>query len=103
MAHVEFNFLNAEFAEADTFFCFTHLMSEIRDFFIKTLDETIGGIKAMMSKVNEELKVEDFDVWQLLKSQQLFPQYYSFRYQNYKIFFYFYSRKYFFHLLYSDG
>ncbi|XP_026461661.1 TBC1 domain family member 13 [Ctenocephalides felis] len=71
--------IHREFAEADTFFCFTHLMSEIRDFFIKTLDETIGGIKAMMSKVNEELKVEDFDVWQLLKSQQLFPQYYSFR------------------------
>lgn len=54
-------------------------MSEIRDFFIKTLDETVGGIKAMMSKVNEELKIEDFDIWQLLKAQQLYPQYYSFR------------------------
>ena len=34
----------SEFAESDSFFCFMNLMSEIRDFFIKTLDESAVGI-----------------------------------------------------------
>lgn len=36
--------LVTEFAEPDSFYCFMHLMSEIRDFFIKTLDESAVGI-----------------------------------------------------------
>ena len=31
-------------AEADSFFCFTNLMAEIRDSFMKSLDETQCGI-----------------------------------------------------------
>lgn len=31
-------------AEADAFFCFTNLMSEIRDVFIKSLDKSDTGI-----------------------------------------------------------
>lgn len=38
------NFLFTEYAESDTFFCFTGLMSEIRDVFIKTLDESEVGL-----------------------------------------------------------
>ena len=38
-----YNFLYTEYAESDTFFCFTGLMSEIRDVFIKTLDESEVG------------------------------------------------------------
>jgi len=68
-----------EHAEADCFFCFTALMGEIRDFFIKTLDESEGGIKMMMAKLSNLLKEIDPDVWMLLKEQELFPQYYSFR------------------------
>ena len=37
-------FYISEFAEADSFFCFTILMGEIRDFFIKTLDDSPCGI-----------------------------------------------------------
>lgn len=68
-----------EFAEADCFFCFTSVMSEIRDFFIKTLDESESGIKGMMAKLLTLLKEKDIDVWQRLRDQELFPQYYSFR------------------------
>ena len=39
-------------AEADCFFCFTHLMSDIRDFFIKTLDDSSTGIQSLMIKLN---------------------------------------------------
>lgn len=66
-------------AEADCFFCFTALMSEIRDFFIKTLDDSVGGIKYMMDKLSKLLKEKDPEICELLKEQELHPQYYSFR------------------------
>lgn len=67
------------YAEADCFFCFTALMGEIRDFFIKTLDESEGGIKQKMAKLSAMLKEKDLEVWTRLKDQELYPQYYSFR------------------------
>ncbi|XP_021699582.1 TBC1 domain family member 13 isoform X3 [Aedes aegypti] len=66
-------------AEADCFFCFTALMGEIRDFFIKTLDESEDGIKGMMAKLSNLLKEKDSEVWTKLRDQELYPQYYSFR------------------------
>ncbi|XP_044732800.1 TBC1 domain family member 13 [Chrysoperla carnea] len=68
-----------EHAEADSFFCFTNLMSEIRDFFIKSLDEAECGINGMMSKLMAQLKSNDPDVWFRLHQLELCPQYYSFR------------------------
>lgn len=72
-----------EHAEADCFFCFTALMSEIRDFFIKTLDDSEGGIKFMMAKLANMLKEKDPEIYNKLKEQELHPQYYSFRYKLY--------------------
>jgi hypothetical protein len=68
-----------EHAEADTFFCFTNLMAEIRDFFIKSLDEAEFGINAMMSKLMQEVKSSCYEIWMRLHQQELCPQYYSFR------------------------
>lgn len=71
-----------EYAEADTFFCFTNLMAEIRDFFIKSLDEAEFGINSMMSKLTQQVKSNDHEVWMRLQHQDLCPQYYSFRYSS---------------------
>jgi hypothetical protein len=38
-------------AEADTFFCFTNLMAEIRDHFLVSLDNAEGGIKSKIHQV----------------------------------------------------
>lgn len=70
---------NLEFAEADCFYCFTSLMSEIRDFFIKTLDDSADGIKGQMAKLSNLLEKKDPEVFKKLKEQELHPQYYSFR------------------------
>ncbi|XP_064457412.1 TBC1 domain family member 13-like isoform X2 [Ornithodoros turicata] len=67
------------YAEADCFFCFTSLMSEIRDFFLKTLDDSASGIGAMMHQLMCLLQTEDFDVYSRLQTQEVRPQYYSFR------------------------
>lgn len=68
-----------EHAEADCFFCFTNLMSEIRDFFIKTLDDSESGITVMMRRLSEQLKAIDYHVWHQLTTLDVKPQYYSFR------------------------
>ncbi|KAE8748700.1 hypothetical protein FOCC_FOCC004503 [Frankliniella occidentalis] len=66
-------------AEADCFFCFTNLMAEIRDFFIKSLDEAECGINNMMSKLSDQLRQCDQPVYSRLQQLELRPQYYSFR------------------------
>lgn len=70
---------HAEYAEADCFWCFTALMGEIRDFFIKSLDESENGIRGMMNKLSRLLEKKDIAVFNQLKDQGIFPQYYSFR------------------------
>lgn len=54
-------------------------MSEIRDFFIKTLDDSEHGIKNMMKRLAEMLRTKDLQIYERLKNQELHPQYYSFR------------------------
>lgn len=54
-------------------------MSEIRDFFIKTLDETDTGIVNMMRRVTDKLNENDPAVQSYLLKNEIFPQYYSFR------------------------
>lgn len=55
-------------------------MAEIRDFFIRTLDEAESGINYMMTKLSDCVKRHDVAVWNQLEKLELRPQYYSFRY-----------------------
>ncbi|XP_065188083.1 TBC1 domain family member 13-like [Sycon ciliatum] len=69
-----------EHAEADAFFCFTSIMSEIKDNFIKTLDDSACGIGAMMVQLMELLQKCDKPLHDLLvEKQHLSPQFYAFR------------------------
>ncbi|KAG0419131.1 hypothetical protein HPB47_004349 [Ixodes persulcatus] len=64
-------------AEADCFFCFTSLMAEIRDFFLKTLDDSACGIGAMMQRLMGLLKRRDDRLHLRLRQLQVEPQYYT--------------------------
>ncbi|XP_034292049.1 TBC1 domain family member 13 isoform X2 [Pantherophis guttatus] len=68
-----------EHAEADTFFCFTNLMSEIRDNFIKSLDDSQCGITYKMEKVYIILKEKDRELYMKLQEQNIKPQFFAFR------------------------
>ena len=68
-----------EHAEADTFFCFTNFMADIRDNFIKSLDHTKSGITASMNRVVFLLREIDPPLWLKLEEQKIRPQYYLFR------------------------
>ncbi|KAH3732771.1 TBC1 domain family member 13 [Pelomyxa schiedti] len=66
-------------AEADTFFCFTNVMSEIRDHFIKSLDASGIGVHKTLGKMSAIIKQHDFEVWAHLEKLGVVPQYYAFR------------------------
>lgn len=69
-----------EYAEADSFFCFTNLMGEIRDIFIKTLDlDSHCGIGSLMAKLMSMLKEKDEALWHRIEELGLKPQYFAFR------------------------
>ncbi|XP_061657742.1 TBC1 domain family member 13 isoform X3 [Syngnathoides biaculeatus] len=68
-----------EHAEADTFFCFTNLMSENRDNFIKSLDDSQCGITYKMESVYSMLKEKDVELYLKLLEQNIKPQYFTFR------------------------
>ncbi|XP_072287428.1 TBC1 domain family member 13 isoform X1 [Pyxicephalus adspersus] len=68
-----------EHAEADTFFCFTNLMAEIRDNFIKSLDDSQCGITAKIEQVYSMLKEEDEELYLKLQEQNIKPQFFAFR------------------------
>lgn len=71
-----------EHAEADTFGVFTNLMSEIRDFFIKTLDDSHSGINYRLRLLMERLHFHDPHLAVRLRVQQLQPQYFAFRWMT---------------------
>lgn len=68
-----------EHAEADTFFCFTNLMAEIRDNFMKSLDHSRTGIEASMERVVSHLKLVDQQVYLRLEQQNIKPAFFLFR------------------------
>ena len=46
-------------SEADTFFCFTNLMSEIRDVFIQSMDDSENGLHGKMEALSRTLRQHD--------------------------------------------
>jgi len=66
-------------AEADSFYLFTNLMGEIRDFFIRSLDNSTSGIRKMMELLVGRVSNRDAQVARLLTFQEIHPQYYAFR------------------------
>lgn len=67
------------FAEADAFYCFSNLMGDAKENFVKSLDETDSGIKSRIANLNNMLRRVDQNVWQHLYNEKVNPQYYSLR------------------------
>lgn len=67
-------------AEADAFFCFTQLMSELRDRFIKSLDQAPTGILAALKRVETNLKLLDPPLYHhLMVRNQVDTRFFAFR------------------------
>eukprot|EP00298_Acanthocystis_sp_HF-20_P013935 c20567_g1_i2.p1 GENE.c20567_g1_i2~~c20567_g1_i2.p1 ORF type:complete len:542 (-),score=163.71 c20567_g1_i2:203-1828(-) len=69
-----------EDAEADTFWCFTNIMAEIRDHFIAVLDRSDVGINYKMQQMYDLLEEKDHPLWyHLTVNCQIQPQFFAFR------------------------
>eukprot|EP01114_Cavostelium_apophysatum_P013503 TRINITY_DN3283_c0_g2_i1.p1 TRINITY_DN3283_c0_g2~~TRINITY_DN3283_c0_g2_i1.p1 ORF type:complete len:457 (-),score=92.95 TRINITY_DN3283_c0_g2_i1:1237-2607(-) len=66
-------------AEADTFFCFTNIMSEVRDNFCKSLDKSILGVQGQLDKLTNLLKLKDVELWSDFQEKAVNTQFYGFR------------------------
>lgn len=69
----------SEHAEADTFYCFTYLMTHLRDNFMKIYDSSEFGILVRMQKFLKLLKTIDQEICELFERQKLKPEFYAFR------------------------
>ncbi|CAA92181.3 TBC1 domain family member 13 [Caenorhabditis elegans] len=70
----------AAYAEADTFFCFQQLMSEVKDNFIKKLDDSNCGIESSMSAFHNLISTFDTELHKhLTLTLEIKPQFYAFR------------------------
>lgn len=66
-------------AEADTFFCFSTLMSEIQDLFIRNMDDSDSGIKGRINEFMNVLQEHEPDLVALMQTQGLDPTFFSLR------------------------
>ncbi|CEP17365.1 hypothetical protein [Parasitella parasitica] len=68
------------YAEADTFFVFTTLMADVRDHFVRSLDQDAStGINATMWRMSQRLAWFDRPLFRELSKKDIKEQYYAFR------------------------
>ena len=66
-------------AEADTFFCFEKLMEEIKNMYIKSLDESDVGIDSILNKLRDMIRCLDNELY--LRLEELKINYHFFAFQ----------------------
>ena len=71
--------ISKEFLESDLFFCFSNLMMEIRDGFLRELDKEKSGITGRIKAYSDILKAVDPVVYHNLEEQNVNHQFYSLR------------------------
>ncbi|KAJ7550679.1 hypothetical protein O6H91_07G112100 [Diphasiastrum complanatum] len=71
---------NMVHAEADAFFCFVELLSDVRDNFCKQLDNSAVGVHFTMGQLTALLKKHDEELWRHLDTvSKVNAQFYAFR------------------------
>lgn len=68
-----------EYFESDLFFCFTLLMAEIRDGFLRSMDNEPTGINGKIRIFSQLLLQIDPDIYYHLQEQTVNPQFFSLR------------------------
>ena len=66
-------------AEADTFYCFTNLMSEVRSLYVKDMDKEDKGIYGSMRSLTALINEIDLEIGEHLAAIGVSPEFYAFR------------------------
>lgn len=69
----------SQYFESDLFFCFTRLMTDLRDSFLRTMDHENTGINGKVAEFDYLMMCIDPELHQHLSDEGLDPQYYSLR------------------------
>ncbi|CAD8208010.1 unnamed protein product [Paramecium octaurelia] len=65
--------------EADTFFCFTKIMAQLKDAYISTLDFTKTGIRGLLLKFEKQFQQKEPKLYNYLHSLGIHPYMYGYR------------------------
>lgn len=68
-----------KYIESDSFFCFSILMGEIKDGFLRSLDNSSAGIKARIESFHSIFQSVEPELWKHFEDQMIHPQFYSLR------------------------
>ena len=71
--------ISTEYLESDLFFCFSNLMAELKDGFIRDLDKENTGINGKCKNFEHVLKLVDPPVHEKLTFEKVNPQFYALR------------------------
>lgn len=64
--------ISTQYMESDLFFCFSNLMSEIKDGFLRDLDKEESGIQGKCFAIEEIVRVIDPKVYNKLKRENVY-------------------------------
>eukprot|EP01024_Parvocaulis_polyphysoides_P030040 TRINITY_DN272_c1_g2_i2.p2 TRINITY_DN272_c1_g2~~TRINITY_DN272_c1_g2_i2.p2 ORF type:complete len:201 (-),score=17.15 TRINITY_DN272_c1_g2_i2:247-849(-) len=72
---------DAEYAEADAFFCFLDILGDFRDSFMTSMDrDSSSGSGATIQRLIQQLKIIDIELWEHLENKtKINHHYYAFR------------------------
>ena len=65
--------ISSEYLESDVFFCFSNLVSELKDGFLRDLDQEQSGIDGKCRKMLQVLKIVDYPVFEKLEQERINP------------------------------
>ncbi|CAD8116433.1 unnamed protein product [Paramecium sonneborni] len=65
--------------EADTFFCFTKIMAQLKDAYISTLDFTNTGIRGLLLKFETQFQLKEPKLYNYLHNLGIHPYMYGYR------------------------
>ena len=71
--------ISTEYLESDLFMCFSNLMTDLKDGFIRDLDKEVNGINGKCTRFSQILKLVDREVYDKLTSENVNPQFYALR------------------------
>jgi hypothetical protein len=67
----------SQHAEADTYFCFVTLMSELRDLFLENMDDTSYGIQGRIEQLSSIVRRADTPLFDRLRRQGVDTSFYG--------------------------
>ncbi len=71
--------ISAQYLESDLFFCFSNLMAELKDGFLRDLDNEESGIQGKCKAIEQIIRVVEPEIYARLMSEKIETQYYALR------------------------